>query len=181
MKKLILIFLLLISSFNASSEINEEIINKMIEEQALIQSKMGILAAVLTFCGNTEPNNTSYSLYKEGLLNYATQIAGNSSGHVSILIEKYQDKDTSNKFHNEMQKIYLNTYLEKKSELKSLSGNLLLSACSVYKQKINNNDYEIIKHAKNIFESERTDFTQAVERILDINNAYIEVEKLKLE
>ena len=74
-----------------------------------------------------------------------------------------------------------NTYLEKKSELKSLSGNLLLSACSVYKQKINNNDYEIIKHAKNIFESERTDFTQAVERILDINNAYIEVEKLKLE
>jgi hypothetical protein len=181
MRKIIFIFVLLAYSFNAFSEINEKTINTMIEEQTLIQSKMGVMAAVLTFCGNAEPNNKSYGLYKEGFLNYATQIAGNSSGHVSILIEKYQDKDTSDKFHNEMQKIYLNSYLEKKSELKSLSRNLLLNACSEYKHKINNNDYEIIKHAKKIFESERTDFTEVIERILDINGAYIKVEKLKLE
>ncbi len=183
MKKIIFIYLLLIYSVNASSELNENLINKVIEEQAIIQSNMGIMSAVLTFCGNAEPSNTSYRSYKEGFLNYATHIAGDSSGQAFYLIEKYKSKDIAKKFEIDMNNIIKNSYFKTKDELKSLNGEALLKVCSIHKQKINNNDYKIIEHAQRIFEIDNNEIEKAnaVPRILNIDKAYTEFKKLKLD
>lgn len=183
MKKIIIIFFLLIYSFNASSEFNENLIDRLIKEQAIIQSNMGIMSAVLTFCGNAEPGNTSYRLYKEGFLNYVTQIAGDSSGQASYLIEKYKSNDISKKFEIDMNNIMKNSYFKTKGELKSLTGESLLNECRRYKQKINNNDYKIIEHAKKIFEIDNNEIekTNLVKDILSIEKAYSEFKKLKLD